>query len=32
LPGGDLTVAWTPGGTIRMSGPATFVFSGEMAL
>lgn len=32
LPGGDLTVAWAPGGTIRMSGPATWVFSGEMAL
>ena len=32
LPGGDLTVAWAPGGTIRMSGPASFVFSGEMEL
>lgn len=32
LPGGSLTVAWEPGGTIRMSGPATFVFSGEMDL
>ena len=32
LPGGTLTIAWEPGGTIRMSGPATFVFSGEMDL
>ena len=32
LPGGALIIDWTPGGTIRMSGPATFVFSGEMAL
>ena len=32
LPGGTLTVAWQPGGTIRMSGPATHVFSGEMDL
>ncbi len=32
LPGGELTVAWAPGGTIRMSGPASFVFSGEMEL
>jgi diaminopimelate epimerase len=32
LPGGSLTIDWTAGGTIRMSGPATFVFSGEMAL
>ncbi|HTU11447.1 MAG TPA: diaminopimelate epimerase [Allosphingosinicella sp.] len=32
LPGGSLTIAWRPGGTIRMSGPATFVFSGEMDL
>ncbi|HYD14286.1 MAG TPA: diaminopimelate epimerase [Allosphingosinicella sp.] len=32
LPGGTLTIAWEPGGTIRMSGPAAFVFSGEMDL
>ena len=32
LPGGALNVAWAPGGTIRMSGPASFVFSGEMEL
>jgi diaminopimelate epimerase len=32
LPGGTLTIAWAPGGTIRMSGPATWVFSGETAL
>jgi diaminopimelate epimerase len=31
LPGGTLTIAWTPGGTIRMTGPATHVFSGELA-
>ncbi|MEA3046019.1 MAG: diaminopimelate epimerase [Sphingomonadales bacterium] len=31
LPGGALTIGWTPGGTIRMSGPATYVFSGELA-
>jgi diaminopimelate epimerase len=32
LPGGALTIAWAPGETIRMSGPSTWVFSGEMAL
>ena len=31
LPGGSLTIAWAPGETIRMSGPATHVFSGELA-
>ena len=31
LPGGSLTIAWQPGGTIRMSGPATHVFTGELA-
>jgi diaminopimelate epimerase len=30
LPGGSLVIEWTPGGTIRMSGPATSVFSGEI--
>jgi len=30
LPGGDLTIAWAPGETIRMSGPATHVFTGEL--
>jgi len=30
LPGGTLTIAWAPGETIRMSGPATHVFSGEL--
>ena len=30
LPGGSLTVDWAPGGTIRMSGPATHVFTGEL--
>lgn len=29
LPGGDLQVAWEKGGPIRMTGPATFVFTGE---
>jgi diaminopimelate epimerase len=32
LPGGALTVDWTPGGTIRMSGPAAHAFSGEVEL
>ena len=31
LPGGALTVDWAPGKTIRMSGPATHVFTGELA-
>ena len=30
LPGGTLTIDWAPGGTIRMSGPATYVFTGEL--
>lgn len=29
LPGGKLTIEWAPGGKIRMSGPATHVFTGE---
>ena len=29
LPGGVLTISWAPGETIRMTGPATHVFSGE---
>jgi diaminopimelate epimerase len=32
LPGGSLRIAWTPGGTIRMSGPASHVFEGEVTL
>jgi diaminopimelate epimerase len=32
LPGGALTIDWSPGGTILMSGPATHVFTGEIAL
>ena len=32
LPGGSLTIAWQPGGSIRMSGPATHVFTGEVEL
>lgn len=31
LPGGDLRIDWKPGGTIRMTGPATHVFTGELA-
>lgn len=31
LPGGDLTIAWQPGETIRMTGPATEAFRGEFA-
>ena len=32
LPGGTLTVAWAPGRSIRMSGPAAHVFTGEIEL
>jgi diaminopimelate epimerase len=32
LPGGMLTIEWEPGGSIRMTGPATHVFTGEMDL
>ncbi len=32
LPGGSLTIEWSPGQTIRMSGPATLSFSGEVEL
>ncbi|MBV8687241.1 MAG: diaminopimelate epimerase [Alphaproteobacteria bacterium] len=32
LPGGTLTIAWEPGGSIRMSGSAACVFEGEIAL
>jgi len=32
LPGGPLRIEWSPGGTIRMSGAAAFVFDGEVAL
>jgi diaminopimelate epimerase len=32
LPGGPLEIDWTPGGTVRMSGPATPVFTGEVEL
>jgi len=31
LPGGDLTIAWQPGGTILMRGPATESFRGTFA-
>lgn len=32
LPGGDLEIDWDPGGSIRMTGPATHVFTGEAEL
>lgn len=32
LPGGDLVIEWAEGGPIRMSGPATHVFTGEIDL
>jgi diaminopimelate epimerase len=32
LPGGTLSIAWEPGSTIAMSGPATAVFEGEVML
>jgi diaminopimelate epimerase len=32
LPGGPLRIAWTPGNTIAMRGPASHVFSGEIDL
>jgi diaminopimelate epimerase len=32
MTGGSLTIDWTPGGPIRMTGSATHVFSGELAL
>jgi diaminopimelate epimerase len=32
LPGGKLVIAWQPGAAMRMSGPATLVFTGEIEL
>jgi diaminopimelate epimerase len=32
LPGGPLTISWAPGESIRMSGGAAYVFSGEIDL
>lgn len=32
LPGGTLVIDWAPGGNIRMTGPATHVFTGEAEL
>ncbi len=32
LPGGALNIAWGPGSTIAMSGPAALVFEGEVTL
>ena len=29
LPGGDLVIAWAPGGSITMTGPATLAFEGS---
>ncbi|MGE5723047.1 MAG: diaminopimelate epimerase, partial [Sphingomonadales bacterium] len=29
---GNLEIEWTPGGSIRMSGPAVHVFTGEVDL
>ena len=29
FPGGKLTIAWTPGESIRMTGPAAHIFTGE---
>ena len=31
LPGGDLLIAWQPGGDVFMTGPAETVFEGELA-
>jgi diaminopimelate epimerase len=30
MTGGSLTIAWEPGGPIRMRGTATLVFEGEL--
>ncbi len=32
LPGGMLTIDWQPGGSVRMTGPTTHVFTGEIDL
>jgi diaminopimelate epimerase len=32
MPGGSLTIAWTPGEVIHMKGAATYVFKGEIDL
>lgn len=32
LPGGTLRIDWQPGGSVRMAGPATHVFTGEIDL
>lgn len=32
LPGGKLVIDWAPGGTVRMTGPAAHVFTGEADL
>jgi diaminopimelate epimerase len=30
--GGEVTIAWQPGQTVRMTGPAETVFEGEVEL
>jgi diaminopimelate epimerase len=32
MPGGSLTIGWSPGGEITMRGTATYVFKGEIEL
>ena len=32
LPGGPLVIEWRPGGSIRMTGPATLAYTGEIDL
>lgn len=32
MPGGSLTIAWSPGEPIRMRGPASYVFEGQIDL
>lgn len=32
LPGGDLSISWTPGQAVMMSGPAQTVFEGELVI
>jgi diaminopimelate epimerase len=32
MPGGSLTIAWQPGGSVLMRGGATHVFSGQLDL
>ena len=32
LPGGDLSIDWTPAGNVMMTGPAKSVFTGEIGI